>query len=243
MYDKIAHLRSLLDNSSYTVALCGSGMLEESGLIAMKKQEREYEIEQAYGYSSEELFSSVVYNTRPELFFQFYRNEILQKEPQPTEAETALAAMEQAGRLQCIVAGNVYEQARQAGCRHVIKLHGSIYHNQCPRCKKKYSIDYIRNSRRVPLCPTCNIPIRPLVTLSGEQVDSQIMTATTREIAQAQVLLLLGTNLDSEVFLHYISYFGGEHLVIIHQRPHYLDQKAELVFIDQPKQILPQLGY
>ena len=31
MLDRIAQLRQILDGSRYTVALCGSGMLEEGG--------------------------------------------------------------------------------------------------------------------------------------------------------------------------------------------------------------------
>lgn len=63
------------------------------------------------------------------------------------------------------------------------------------------------------------------------------------EINRAEVLLLLGTNLNSEVFSHYIKYFQGKYLVIIHQRSHYLDDNADMVFIDQPKNILSRLGY
>ena len=34
----------------------------------------------------------------------------------------------------------------------------------------------------------------------GEMVDSRIMTRTTEEIEKAEVLLLLGTTMQSEVF-------------------------------------------
>lgn len=64
--DKISQLKEILDQSKYTVALCGSGMMEEGEALAIKKQERAYEIEEKYGYSSEELFTSAFYNTRPE---------------------------------------------------------------------------------------------------------------------------------------------------------------------------------
>ena len=33
MNEKIAQLRKILDDSTYTVALCGSGMMEEGGFI------------------------------------------------------------------------------------------------------------------------------------------------------------------------------------------------------------------
>ena len=63
------------------------------------------------------------------------------------------------------------------------------------------------------------------------------------EISKADVLLLLGTNLHSEVFGNYIKYFGGRYLIIIHKHSHYMDDIADMVFLDHPRRILPLLGY
>lgn len=69
------------------------------------------------------------------------------------------------------------------------------------------------------------------------------MTKTTEEIEKADVLLLLGTTLTSEVFVNYIKYFEGSNLVIIHDHEHYTDTKADLVIIEEPRKVLPLLGY
>ena len=45
MNRKIELLKKIINESSYTVAICGSGMMEEGGYIGVKKQERAYEIE------------------------------------------------------------------------------------------------------------------------------------------------------------------------------------------------------
>lgn len=242
MNESVMELKRILEASKYTVALCGSGMLREGGVAKVKELDRAYEIERKYGASPEEIFTSAYYNTRPERFFDFYKHEILGNCPSPTESNKALAAMEQAGKLQMIITSNIFGQ-QSLECEKVINLHGSIYENRCPRCGKDYSIDYMRQSARVPVCESCKVPVRPLVSLFGEMVDSQLMTRTTEEISKADVLLILGTNLDSEVFCNYIRYFTGSKLVMIHQKEHYMDHKADLVIIDQPKNILPQLGY
>lgn len=225
MNEKIAQLRKILDDSTYTVALCGSGMMEEGGFIGIKKQDKAYDIENRYGYGVEEMYTSAFYNTRPERFFEFYKKEMLHNAPRDTASGPALAAME------------------RAGCRYVINLHGSIYQNQCPRCKKKYPIGYIAGAKRIPICRDCNVPIRPMISLIGEMVDSQNMTRTTEEITKADTLLLLGTTLASEVFCQYIQYFAGRNMVIIHKQEHYLDKDADLVILDHPMNVLPQLGY
>ena len=117
MEERIATLRRILDGSAYTVALCGSGMMEEGGFFAIKAGDRAYEIEQKYGYSTEEIFTSGFYTARPMQFFEFYREEILKHIPETTESGTALAQMERAGKLQCIISSNIFEQGngRDAG--------------------------------------------------------------------------------------------------------------------------------
>lgn len=242
MEDKITRLRGILKESTYTVALCGSGMMEEGGFVGIKKQDKAYDIELKYGFCVEELYTSAFYNTRPELFFKFYRNEMLRNSPALTASGPAMAALEQAGRLHCVINSNIFDIPRRGGCKHVVNLHGSIYDNQCPRCKKEYSLEYVMNTpHTVPLCEKCNIPIRPMISLFGEMVDSQRMTKTTEEIEKADTLLLLGTALDSEIFKHYIKYFGGRHLVVVHKEAHYLDENATLVILDYPKNVLPEV--
>ena len=55
MNGKIGQLRKILDDSNYTVALCGSGMMEEGGFIGIKKQDKAYDIENRYGSGVEEM--------------------------------------------------------------------------------------------------------------------------------------------------------------------------------------------
>lgn len=240
---KLDVLKRVIEESCYTVALCGSGMMEEGGYIGIKKQERAYDIEEKYGDSPEEIFSSSYYNTRPEKFFEFYKQEILKDPPRITGSFPAMAAMERAGKLQSIITANIYENARMAGCKNVIHLHGSIYQNVCPRCKKKYSAEYIQKAPGVPLCEDCGAMVRPQVSLFGEMTDARLVTKTTGEVERAEVLLVLGTTLQSDVFANYIRYFNGKYMVVIHKEPHYMDHKADLVIIDEPKNVLPKLGY
>ena len=104
-------------------------------------------------------------------------------------------------------------------------------------------MNYIRQAKGIPACEDCGIPIRPGLYFFGEMTDSQLITRATEEVHDAQVLLLLGTTLNSEVFAHYIKYFEGQWLVVIHKEKHFLDDNADMVFIDRPKNILSRLGY
>lgn len=241
MNEGIGRLKEMLDEGSYAVALCGSGLMEEGGFIGIREQDRAYDIESRYGFCVEEMYTSAFYNTRPEQFFEFYKKEMLGHTPEDTATGPALAALERSGKLQCVIDSNIYDKPRRGGCTRVVNLHGSIYRNQCPRCKKKFPVSYMMDAKRVPICPACNIPVRPLVSLFGEMVDSQDMTRTTQEITKADTLLLLGTSLGSAVFRQYIRYFSGNSLAIIHKKEHYLDKEADLVILDRPKNVLPLL--
>lgn len=240
---KTQRLRHLLDESSYTVALCGSGMLLEGGAMGFKTPQRAYEVEMKYGRSPEEILSSMFYNTRQPQFFRFYKNEILKRRPAMTESGPVLAAMERLGKLQCIISSNIYGHAKQAGCKRVIEIRGSVHRNWCPHCGTFYPMEYVRDSVKVPLCEKCHSTIRPLISLYGEMVDSQLMTQTTEEIAKADLLLLLGTSFVSETFSNYIKYFRGRNIVVIHEEERFKDDKADLVILGQPRYILTRLGY
>ena len=237
---KMDSIKKAIDESQYTVALCGSGMLEECGHMVLKKPDRAYEIETKYGVSPEYIFADAYYSTRTDKFFEFYKNEIL-FDIDPPQCAYSLAAMERAGKLQCTITSNVYELAQRAGCKNVINMHGSIYNNRCQHCHKEYPVEYIKHAKRVPLCESCGSVIRPQVSLFGDMIDGQLMARAASEIERADVLLVLGTNLDSDVFGNYIKYFNGSKLIVIHQEPHLKDKNADLVIYDLPGNVLSQM--
>lgn len=239
---KLETLREMIDKGQYIVALCGAGMLEECGIKPLKDQDRAYSIEEKYGRSPEYLYTDAFFNTRTEMFYEFYKKEIL-VDAKPTASTYALAAMERAGKLQCIISSNIYELSERSGCSHVINLHGSIYRNHCQKCGKKYSVDYIRQAKKVPYCEECGGVIRPDVSFFGEMLDSEKLSRTLEEIEKSDVLLLLGTSLSSEVFHNYIKCFEGSKIILIHNEKTLLDEKADLLIYDDPKNILPELGY
>ena len=59
MGEKYEYLKKVLDDSHYTVALCGSGILAETGCRTFQNQDYAYEIEQKYGRSPEDIFASL----------------------------------------------------------------------------------------------------------------------------------------------------------------------------------------
>lgn len=240
-------LLQILKESTYTTVLSGYAMLEESGYPAIRDGEASYDIEQKYGYSADEMFSSSFYSTRTEQFFRFYRDEILSAlDKPPGKCFYEMAELERRGLIQSIITRRVFGLPESAGCRNVINLHGSVYENYCQRCGRKYPVEYIRNSKRVPLCESCNTTIRPKVCLFGEMVDNQVITRAAKEVQKADVLLVLGTNLKTNLCSQLVHYYEGDKLILVNAAPHYADKYADLLINervdDTLEKIIKELG-
>ena len=212
-------LLKILKESKYTTVLSGFEMLQENGYPAIRDGEESYDIEQKYGYSVDEMFTSAFYSTRKPQFFEFYRNELL----------SALDIPPGKGYLE-----------------NVINLHGSVYENYCPHCGKKYPVEYIREAKRVPLCTECNAPIRPGVCLMGEKVDNAVITKAADEVQKADVLLVLGTNLKTYLCTQLINYYEGDKLIVVNPEPHFSDKYADILVSERVditlEKILKELG-
>lgn len=240
-------LLQILRESTYTTVLSGYAMLEESGYPAVRDGDESYVIEQKYGYSMEEMFSSSFYTARTEQFFRFYRNEILSAlDKPPGKCFYEMAELEKRGLFHSIITRRVFGLPERAGCRHVINLHGSVYENYCQRCGRRYPVEYIRNSKRVPLCEKCNTTIRPKVCLFGETVDNQVITRAAEEVQKADVLLVLGTNLKTNLCTQLVQYYEGNKLILVNATSHFADKYADLVVNDRVEvtlgKIIEELG-
>ena len=91
-------LLKILKESKYTTVLSGFEMLQENGYPAIRDGEESYDIEQKYGYSVDEMFTSAFYSTRKPQFFEFYRNELLSALDIPPGKGYLAAAIRMPGR-------------------------------------------------------------------------------------------------------------------------------------------------
>lgn len=232
----------MLEESEYTVTISGIEMLLENGYSGLRDGEEAYDVEQKYDYSAEEILSSAFYATRKELFFEFYRNEILaQTEIPPGKGFLSLQKLEEYGLVQCEITKRLFGLLDRAGCKNVINLHGSVYDNFCPHCGKKYPMEYMKHAKGVPLCEKCKNPIRPKICLFGEMVDNGVVTRAAEEIQKADMLLVLGTGLHTALCHQLIQYYNGDKLILITNEEHYSDKLADMVVYSRVDDALGKL--
>ena len=116
-------LLKILKESKYTTVLSGFEMLQENGYPAIRDGEESYDIEQKYGYSVDEMFTSAFYSTRKPQFFEFYRNELLSAlDIPPGKGYLEMAELEEKGLFQTIITRRVFGLPERAGCKNVINL-------------------------------------------------------------------------------------------------------------------------
>lgn len=236
--------RQIIQNNSRIAFLSGVGMTLDSNIPDYISSQESYKAELEYDYSPEDLFSSVFYNTRPDLFFRYYKKYILfDLNFSPNEGHYAVAALQKQNKLTGISTRSIYGLHQAAGASDVIELHGSIHNNVCTNCGRTFDIAYIKNSRGIPTCDHCEAVIRPKVALFGERLDNGLITKASNMIESANVLLVAGIHLHSHLVENFLQYFNGDDIIVVNDREHFSDDKASQVLYGNPKDILPQLIY
>ncbi|PNV59078.1 hypothetical protein C0033_25880 [Clostridium sp. chh4-2] len=235
------HIRNIIAGSSNIVCLLGLKVSMDCGCLNYRQEDGLYDLELKYGYTPDEIFSASFYNTRPRQFFEFYQNEFLNRTGAPSACHETLAQMEKDGILKTVITRELFGLSKRAGCKRVIELHGNIYHNRCPRCGKEYDIDYMKAANPIPLCESCGIPVRPVVCMMGEMLNSKTIAKAADEVEKADTLLVLGCHLHSPLADNFLPYYKGKNLILINEEKHFLDSRADYVINEKPADVLPLL--
>ena len=210
--EKLQRASQIIKESKYLVCLLGMRVSYQSGCTNIGEPEDAYDIESRYGYSPEELFSAAFYNTRPSQFYEFYKNEVLSKRGRINDGLKLLGQLEEMGILKSIVTRD-------------------IYRNICPRCRKKYPLKALQEREKsgLPYCEKCGSIIRPEIYLKGEMIDNRLLTKAVDEVSSADVLLMLGCSMRSDLGSMFTKYFKGEKIILMNDQDHFADGKADLV--------------
>lgn len=237
----LGHVKTMISQADNIVCITGLGTLVESGGIDFWDLDHLCRIEKEYGDSPEELLSAGVYATKKEKFYNFYRKEVIRSIPEPSETYVALKKLQDVGKLRTTISLNVCGLEYRSGLRNVIEFQGTIYHNYCPMCKKNFSLEYIMNTKGVPVCDDCKVALRPGLRLFGESVRNDRMTEAAVACANADLVMVLGTNLYGSKVRYSTGHYTGNKLILINEEEHFTDRYADYVLRGKCKDILPKL--
>ncbi len=228
-------LKKIIDESKRIVFFGGAGVSTESGIPDFRSETGLYHAKEVYGYSPEYLLSIDLYMAKPELFFRYYKENLIYPDIESNKAHLALAKLEKEGKLSAVVTQNIDGLHQKAGSKKVYELHGSVERNYCEKCGKYHDLAYVMDENNcrdlVPYCE-CGGRVKPDVVLYGESLDSDVIEGSVKEISMADTLIIGGTSLVVYPAAGLINYFRGDNLVLINKSATSYDGRANLVIND-----------
>ncbi|MDQ7823636.1 MAG: NAD-dependent protein deacylase [Candidatus Eremiobacteraeota bacterium] len=229
--DTLRKASELIGRSRRICAFTGAGVSTESGIPDFRSSGGVFEsLRKRYPFPPEEILSRDFFLKKPELFFEVYRKTLVYRGAKPNRCHTALAELENRGKLAGIVTQNIDNLHQEGGSHAVIELHGNANENQCTGCGKKFTLDYMADHPEViPRCDGCRAIVRPLVVLYGECLEHENLVSAKRLIRSSDTLLIIGTSLVVYPAAALLSEFHGASMIIINKAETICDEAADVV--------------
>ncbi len=229
---KLTRLKEWITQCDNIVFFGGAGVSTESGIPDFRSENGIFSAVSEYGYRPEIILSHSFFVAHPDIFFQYYKKNLLYPDAQPNDCHKALAKLEEMGKCKAVITQNIDNLHQKGGSRTVLELHGTLYRNYCLRCGKEFSLEYVTKEEGITRCDACGGIVRPDVVLYEEGLNQQIMEDALRYIAQAEMLIVGGTSLNVYPAAGLLQYFRGTHLVVINKSSTNVDKKADLVIAE-----------
>ncbi len=210
------------------VVFSGAGFSTESGIPDFRSSDGLYS-KKTYGFSCEEMLSHTFFIQYPELFYQFYKNEMIHQDAKPNVAHQALCELQKQGKLLAVVTQNIDGLHQAAHVDRVIELHGSVHRNYCMKCHAFYDLDDVMASDGIPYCEKCGGIIKPDVVLYEESLSQQVIEKAIKAIAEADLLIVAGTSLQVYPAAGFVKYFNGDAFIILNRDATSMDDAASIV--------------
>lgn len=233
-------LRGAVSRSRRLCVFTGAGISCPSGIPDFRSAGGVYTQPGLKGFTPEQIISHTFFESKPELFFDFYRAKLIYPDAKPNAAHRYFASLETPERKVDIVTQNIDGLHQAAGSKSVFELHGAVARNYCVRCGRRYGLDFILRTKGVPRCE-CGGIVRPDVVLYEEQLDGAVIEGAVAAIERADTLIVVGTSLTVYPAASFIGYFRGETLAVINRDPTPLDGKAKYAVYGDAAEIAERL--
>lgn len=242
---QIEHAKSLLSEAKHAIALTGAGISTPSGIPDFRSPNSGL-WEKADPFEVASIYS---FRRRPQDFYDWIHPLTeLTLNAVPNPAHTALAQLEQCGRIRCVITQNVDMLHGKAGSSSVFEVHGHFREMTCLRCYGVYpSADYLEafvNSGEIPHCAGCGGILKPNVILIGEQLPVRVLNQAKKQARECDLMIIVGSSLEMAPAgdLPALAVETGAKLLIVNLEPTHLDHLAEAVIIGDAVDILPRLA-
>ncbi len=239
--ESVQELVQIVKESNNIVFFGGAGVSTESGIPDFRSASGLYSKKLNRNFTPEQAVSHSFFLRYPEEFYDFYKKNLVYPKAKPNACHTALAKLEEMGKLKAIVTQNIDGLHQAAGSKKVYELHGSVLRNYCMDCREFYNAEFIMAADGVPRCPKCGGIVKPDVVLYEEGLDDRIISGAVSAIADADTLIIGGTSLVVYPAAGLIDYFKGKNLVLINKSATSADRRADLIIHENIGQVMQEV--
>lgn len=115
MKQNLEIIKNIIKNGSNIVVLGGIEVMMEAGLNGVRAEHIAYDIEQKYGYSNDDIVSSLFFSRRVDIFYDYYKEIILNKDKlEPTSVHRDVAKLQHYGKIDTVITRMVYSLYQKA---------------------------------------------------------------------------------------------------------------------------------
>ena len=167
----------------------------------------------------------------------------------PNAAHVALAALEQAGKLELLITQNIDGLHQRAGSSpdRVVEMHGSMRAIVCVDCGERSSTDdafaRVRAGEDDPPCRSCGGVLKTTTVFFGQPLDPGNLARAEQAARRCDVLVAIGTSLQvyPVAALPQVALRSGARLVIVNGEPTPYDATASAVLRGRIGTVVPAL--
>ncbi|MDD4297740.1 MAG: NAD-dependent protein deacylase [Ruminiclostridium sp.] len=240
--DKIVKAAEIIRNASSIVALTGAGASTESGIPDFRSTNAATENNKKYDIPVEVILSHSFFVNYTEIFYDYYKTNLVYPEAEPNDCHIALAEMEKLCNLKGVITQNIDGLHQKAGSKNVIELHGTTKLNYCMKCNKKFKLEDIYDTgQNIPLCDKCGGIIKPDVILYEEPLNQKNLIDSVNMVKESDVLLVIGTSLVVYPAAGLLNYYNGNNLIIVNIGFTPFDKSANVVINEKAGGVLRKL--
>ncbi|XP_018532040.1 NAD-dependent protein deacylase sirtuin-5, mitochondrial [Lates calcarifer] len=212
----MSEFRKTFSKAKHIVIITGAGVSAESGVPTFRGENEKWRKWQSQDLATPEAFSRTP--SRVWEFYHYRRELLLNKKPSAAHLAIAEceARLKKQGRSVVIITQCTDDLHRQAGSKHILRIHGSLMETRCVSC------GHVTVNKRSPICaalkgkgapgpdvadaqiPVDKLPrcdesdchglLRPNVVFFGETLDSHILTKVEKEMEICDLCLVVGAS-------------------------------------------------
>jgi len=155
----------------------------------------------------EAVFDGGFFRSNPVPFYRLVR-EIYPERLEPTLTHRFYKLLDNKGILTRVYTQNIdaLEFLPGLAAEKVVEAHGTFHRSYCTKCKKTYTLEWLKNAifhppqgergeEGVPRCEACGGVVRPDVVLFGEPLPDLFWSRARSDFPDCDLLITMGTSL------------------------------------------------